>query len=55
MRSTAVTPATNIRELVAELPIAADVLSAFGLHCSGCVVNKYETLEAGAKAHGLRV
>jgi len=55
MRSTAVTPATNIRELVAELPIAADVLSAFGLHCSGCGVNKYETLEAGAKAHGLRV
>ena len=46
---------TNIRELVADLPIAADVLSAFGLQCSGCGVNKYETLEAGAKAHGLRV
>jgi len=46
---------TNIRELVAELPIAQDVLSAFGLQCSGCGVNKYETLEAGAKAHGLRV
>lgn len=48
-------PTTNIRELVAALPIAQGVLSAFGLQCSGCGVNKYETLEAGAKAHGLRV
>jgi Mrp family chromosome partitioning ATPase len=37
------------------LPIAPDVLAAFGLQCSGCGVSKYETLEAGAKAHGLRV
>jgi len=46
---------SNIRELVADFPIAQDVLSAFGLKCSGCGVNKNETLEAGAKAHGLRV
>jgi hybrid cluster-associated redox disulfide protein len=50
-----ISPSTNIRELVAGLPIAQDVLTAFGLQCSGCGVNKYETLEAGAKAHGLRV
>ncbi len=50
-----IAPSTNIRELVAELPIAPDVLAAFGLQCSGCGVSKYETLEAGAKAHGLRV
>jgi hybrid cluster-associated redox disulfide protein len=50
-----IAPDTNIRSLVANLPIAQDVLSAFGLQCSGCGVNKYETLEAGAKAHGLRV
>ena len=46
---------TNIAALVAALPIARDVLAAFGLQCSGCSVNTYETLEAGAKAHGLRV
>ncbi len=46
---------TNIRELVAQLPIAADVLERFGLHCAGCGVNKYETIEQGALAHGLRV
>jgi hybrid cluster-associated redox disulfide protein len=55
MASVTITPATNIRALVEDLPIAQDVLSAFGLQCSGCGVNKYETLEAGAKAHGLRV
>ncbi len=55
MPSITITPTSNIAELVASLPIARDVLEGFGLHCSGCGVNKYETLEAGAKAHGLRV
>jgi hybrid cluster-associated redox disulfide protein len=48
-------PKTNIRELVQNLPIAEEVLTKFGLHCAGCGVNKYETIEAGANAHGLRV
>jgi len=46
-------PATNISQLVGELPIAEEVLTEFGLHCAGCGVNKYETIEQGAKAHGL--
>jgi len=46
---------TNIKDLVAALPIAADVLTQFGLGCSGCSVSKYETIDQGAKAHGLRV
>jgi len=49
-----ISPQTNIRELVAELPIAAEVLGRFGLHCAGCGVNRYETIEQGAAAHGLR-
>jgi hybrid cluster-associated redox disulfide protein len=49
-----ISPQTNIRELVEALPIAADVLGQFGLACSGCGVNKYETIAAGASAHGLR-
>jgi len=48
-------PQTNISELVAAFPLAEEVLTEFGLHCSGCGVNKYETLEKGAAAHGLRV
>ena len=50
-----IVPQTNISELVADLPIAAEVLSQFGLQCSGCSVNKDETIEAGVKAHGLRI
>ncbi len=50
-----ISPVTNIRDLVASLPIAESVLAEFGLRCSGCSVNAYETIEAGAKAHGLRV
>jgi hybrid cluster-associated redox disulfide protein len=50
-----IAPQTNIKELVAQLPIAAQVLTAFGLGCSGCGVSKYENVEQGARAHGLRV
>src|SRR5581483_1399357 len=46
---------TNIKELVARLPIAAEVMREFGLGCSGCGVSAYETIEEGARAHGLRV
>ena len=49
-----IAPQTNISELVAHLPIAAEVLTRFGLHCAGCGVNKYETIAQGAAAHGLR-
>ncbi|HEY2475120.1 MAG TPA: P-loop NTPase [Candidatus Cybelea sp.] len=48
-----IAPQTNIKELVAHLPIAAEVMTAFGLGCSGCGVSKYETIEQGARAHGL--
>jgi hybrid cluster-associated redox disulfide protein len=48
-------PQTNIRELVAQLPVAAQVMEAFGLGCSGCSVSRSETIEQGALAHGLRV
>ncbi len=49
-----INPLTNISELVKQLPIAAEVLTQFGLGCSGCGVSKYETIDQGAKAHGLR-
>ena len=45
-----IAPRTNIKELVAQLPIAADVMQAFGLGCSGCGVSAYETIEARRRA-----
>ncbi len=50
-----ITPQTNIKELVATTPVAGEVLRAFGLGCPGCGVSGYETIEQGARAHGLRV
>lgn len=50
-----IAPNTNIKELVVEFPIAAEVLERFGLGCPGCGVSGYETIEQGARAHGLRV
>ena len=50
-----ISPRTNIKELVAQLPIAAEVMNSFGLGCSSCGVSKYETIEQGARAHGLRI
>ncbi|MGH7727650.1 MAG: P-loop NTPase [Vulcanimicrobiaceae bacterium] len=55
MSAVPITPDAKIRDLVESFPIAEDVLHAFGLGCSGCGVSKYETLAAGAQAHGLRV
>lgn len=55
MAALQISPQTNISELVEALPVAKQVLSEFGLGCSGCSVNKKETIGQGASAHGLRI
>ncbi len=52
---TALGPNSVLAALVAELPIAGEVLAAFGMRCPGCAVAPHETLAAGAVAHGLRL
>lgn len=42
----------TIGEVVEKYPNAADLMSEFGLHCTGCHSNPYETIEAGVKGHG---
>jgi hybrid cluster-associated redox disulfide protein len=34
-------------------PKAGAILMRYGLHCIGCHISAYETLEQGSKAHGL--
>ncbi len=43
----------TLGEIVAKHPQAARVMLSYGLHCIGCHVATWETLEQGAKAHGL--
>ena len=49
----AVTKEINIRELVEQHPESIEVLMKHGFHCLGCVAAQFETLEQGAKAHGI--
>lgn len=41
-----------ISEIFYHHPNTASVFIQFGLHCFGCVVAKFETLEQAALAHG---
>lgn len=43
----------NMAKLVEQYPESSMVLMKHGFHCLGCVLAQYETLEEGAKAHGM--
>ena len=40
-------------ELVSKYPQTSDVLMKYGLHCVGCMLSPYESLEAGVSVHGI--
>ncbi len=40
-------------DLLQAKPEAASILAAYGLHCIGCHIAVFETIEQGSKAHGL--
>ena len=50
-----ITKKSNIMEVVQKHPETMDVFSEYGLHCIGCMAAQFETLEVGAKAHGIDV
>ena len=39
--------------VVAEHTESAEVMLEYGLHCVGCFANAYDTVEIGAKVHGM--
>ena len=41
-------------EVISKYPEVAPVLMAAGLHCIGCHVSAYETIEQGCAAHGMK-
>ena len=43
----------TIGEVVAKYPQAVEIMLDYGLHCIGCHVSPYETIEGGAKGHGM--
>jgi len=49
-----ITKKTNLGELVKNYPQTGEILKKkYGLHCLGCFLAAFETLEQGAQAHGL--
>lgn len=44
---------TTLGEVVQKYPETIEILLNNGLHCIGCHVSYFETIEQGASAHGL--
>jgi len=43
----------TIGDVVKQYPAAAEVFMEYGLHCVGCHVSYWETIEQGAQGHGM--
>lgn len=48
-----VTKDSNLGQIIIKHPEAAEVLLDYGLHCVGCFASSFDTLEMGAKIHGM--
>lgn len=48
-----VTKDMTFGELIRKFPKSGAILAGYGLHCIGCHIATVETLEQGARAHGL--
>ncbi len=44
----------TISEIIELIPKSAEVLTEIGLNCINCPMRSMETLEEGAKGHGLK-
>lgn len=53
MKIKKVTKNMKIGEVISKSPKAAEIMMLNGLHCVGCGVSLYESIEEGCLAHGL--
>ncbi|MBW2995483.1 DUF1858 domain-containing protein [Candidatus Woesearchaeota archaeon] len=50
-----VTKDWTLGETLETYPETMEVFAQFGLHCIGCAISAYETIEQGAQVHGVDV
>ena len=50
-----ITKKMSFAEIIEKHPKATEILLGKGMHCIGCPMAQMESLEDGAKAHGLDV
>ncbi len=48
-----ITKDMSLADVVQKHPETAEVFQKHGLHCMGCAMASFETLEQGAAAHGM--
>lgn len=48
-----VTKEMTIGDAIKAFPEIAEVMLGYGLQCVGCAINPYETIEQGARGHGM--
>ena len=48
-----ITKDMKIAEVVEKYPSTVEVFFKFGLHCVGCHVAQFESIDEGAQAHGI--
>ena len=48
-----ITGKMKLREVIEKYPETFRVFHEYGIHCIGCAMAAFETVEAGAKAHGI--
>lgn len=51
--SAAITRDMPIGDVVKQWPDAAPIMLSYGLHCVGCHVASWETIEQGCRGHGM--
>ena len=53
MKKNKITKNMTFQDVIEKHPNAAEVMIKYGLHCIGCHVASWETIEQGAKGHGM--
>lgn len=48
-----ITKDMGIGEIVEKWPETVKVFQGYGMHCLGCAIAQFETLEDGVNAHGI--
>jgi hybrid cluster-associated redox disulfide protein len=48
-----VTKTSNMADVVFKYPEAVEILLEYGLHCVGCAFAAADSIEEGAKVHGI--
>lgn len=49
-----ITKNMSLNDVISKYPQTAEVFMKNGLHCIGCGIAAFETIDHGAKAHGIK-